>query len=153
VAQHKESFTRWQSITIEQLTYAVGLILGFATASLGFALSIIKDSGYSPGRWSKAFMLASGVLLISSICTGSWCVLNRLKDFRKTSCIARDREDWCRQGMSLDDINRKLETRRSETKRIGEISWILFYSQIVTFVTGVAALIASFVAAYHTKIL
>jgi len=32
-----DSFVRWQKYTIDQLTYAIGLILTLTTASLGFA--------------------------------------------------------------------------------------------------------------------
>jgi hypothetical protein len=43
---HSEgSFVRWQAIALVQLGYAVNLILSFATASLGFALTLprIRD--------------------------------------------------------------------------------------------------------------
>lgn len=48
MAHSEGSFVRWQATAIAQLGYAVGLILSFAGASLGFALSVVKDKDYLP---------------------------------------------------------------------------------------------------------
>ena len=115
MAQRTESFVRWQSVTIEQLGYSAGLILGLAAASLGFALNIVKDPIYDPGCWCKALMLASLISLILSLAFGVWCVINRLLDFRKTSGVARDRERW---NFAPDEIKRRLDAlaRRNKTE-------------------------------------
>src|ERR1017187_8550168 len=106
MAHSEGSFVRWQGIAIQQLGYAVGLILGFAGASLGFALSVVKDKEYCPECWGKAFMLAAVAFLLVSLGLGLWCVINRLNDFRKTKGIVRDRENWQRE--------------RSEERRVGK---------------------------------
>lgn len=89
MAHSEGSFVRWQSITITQLGYAVNLFLTFATASLGFALSLVKDSGFQPGCWGRCFFDFSLLAFAVSILLGSLCVLNRLKDFRLTKDIAK----------------------------------------------------------------
>ncbi len=66
----ESSFVRWQGITLTQLGYAVNLILTFATASLGFSLSVIKHESYTPGCWAKAFMAFSLLMILSSILFG-----------------------------------------------------------------------------------
>lgn len=44
LAAGEGSFVRWQAITIAQLGYAVHLLLGFATAALGFCLVLLRDA-------------------------------------------------------------------------------------------------------------
>src|SRR5437899_11385536 len=97
---HKESFVRWQGITITQLGYVLNLLLGFATASLGFSLTLLKDEHFAPQRCEKFFFDSSLGLLGCSVIVGILCVSNRLWDFRKTTHIARDRGQWARDGMS-----------------------------------------------------
>ncbi len=145
------SFVRWQSIALTQLGYAVGLILTFATASLGFGLTLIKDEHYAPGCWGKAFMLLALFSLTVSVGMGLWCVVNRLCDFRKTRSIARDREDWGRRFGEVE-TDRRLQERRTETKRLGRKTWLLFWWQLGTFEFGILSLTIAFAIVYHTKI-
>jgi hypothetical protein len=148
---YEGSYVRWQSIAIEQLGYALGLILSLATASLGFALATVKDQNCTPGCWGKSFMLASIVCLILSIGLGLWCVVNRLRDFRKTRSIARDREDW-RFQFSKEEIDKRLSERRAEATKLGERTWHLFWWHIGAFAFGVATLILAIAFIYHTKL-
>src|SRR5437879_3380280 len=89
----KGSFVRWQSITINQLTYAVNLILTFSVATLGFQATLLLGDQFKPVSWQKCIFSLSLVLLLSSIGLGIWCVINRLRDFRATMKTARLRED------------------------------------------------------------
>ncbi|MGC1619957.1 MAG: hypothetical protein WA765_15820 [Candidatus Acidiferrum sp.] len=146
------SYVRWQAIAIDQLGYAVGLILGFATASFGFALSLVKDQNYVPGCWGKALMLTSIASLILSIGLGLWCVINRLCDFRGTRSVAKDREDWERDGVVSEEIADRLRMRRAETKRLGERTWLLIWWQIGTFALGVATFTVAYGISYRAKL-
>src|SRR6266496_3651530 len=142
---HSEgSFIRWQAITITQLGYAVNLILGSATASLGFALTLAKDKEYAPGCWGKCLWGFSVLLLLISVALGLWCVINRLRDFRKTKDIAKDREEMERANVAEAEIRRKLEMPREETRRIGETTWTLFNWQLGTFATAIPLLMIAF---------
>ena len=104
----KESFVRWQGTTIAQLGYAVNLILSLATASLGFCFVLVKDEDYATGCWGKVLFALSLLLLIVSVISGVACVINRLVDFRKTARIARDREEWTREGLEEQEIDGRL---------------------------------------------
>jgi hypothetical protein len=148
----EDSYVRWQAIAIDQLGYAAGLILSFATAALGFALALVKDQNYAPNCWGKMAMLTSIASLVLSVGVGLWCVINRLCDFRKTRNIARDREDWEREHVSKDEIDKRLQTRRAETKRLGERTWVLFWWQIGTFAVGVATFTVALAITYHAKL-
>lgn len=144
MATHEGSFVRWQAIALEQLGYAVGLILTFAGASLGFGFALAKDQNYTPTCWSKAFVIAGLSSLLLSLGLGVWCVINRLRDFRETRGIARDREEWEREKIPESEINARLALRRSETDKLGKRSWRLFWWQIGTFASGVLSLTVAF---------
>jgi hypothetical protein len=134
------------------LGYAVGLILSFAGASLAFGLSLVKDDSYVPSCWSKAFVMAYIVSFLLSLVFGIWCVVNRLRDFRKTRSIARDREEWARENVSEPEIEARLAIRRDETDKLGKTTWRLFWVQIGAFSSGVIFLSAAFGMAYHSKL-
>jgi hypothetical protein len=68
VMRHAEgSFVRWQATTLAQLGYAVNLILGFATASLGFALTLARTKDYAPGGAARCLWILSVLLLLASV--------------------------------------------------------------------------------------
>lgn len=125
----KGSFVRWQSVTIGQLTYAVNLILGFAVATLGFQITLLFNDKFHPLGWQKCTFLLSMLVLLSSICFGLWCVINRLRDFRATTKVARMRE-----GGSSDA---KMQPYRDLYTKLGNCTWALFWLQIGTFGVGV----------------
>jgi hypothetical protein len=147
------SFIRWQATTIDQFGRALRFFLALAGASLAFAVAVVKD--YHPTCWSKPFMLASIALLMLSMLLGLWCVINRLRDFRITQNIVRDRERWRSENIGRvdkiekEEIDRELGARRAEVKRLGEISWWLLCCQIGSFGLGVIFLISAFGIAYR----
>jgi hypothetical protein len=149
VTAENESFVRWQSATITQLGYAVNLFLGFAGASLGFALLFVKDQAFRPGFWSKLAIDSSIALLEGSLLLGVWCAITRLRDFRMTAAIARDRSDI---QQNEEQIGRRVTERRAESEKLGRWTWGLFYSQILAFACGVFLLIVTFAIAYCSKL-
>jgi hypothetical protein len=140
MSQHKESFVRWQAITIEQLGYAINLFLTFATASLAFSLVEFKGQAGSCFGFGKCLLFSAIIFFLFSIGIGAWCVINRLQDFRKTKDIARDREHWTREKMDVDEIDKRLEIRRAAVERLGRATWVLFYMQMGFFGLGVVFL-------------
>jgi hypothetical protein len=149
---HKESFIRWQSITIQQLGHSINLALVLATASLGFAFNLAKDCDFHTRCWSKTLLSLSLLLLILSVGLGIAGTLNRLCDFRKTTHIAHDREQWTKDGVAEAEIDSRLCLRRSETKRLGDRTWWCFYGQIGTFGVGILLLIFALGIVYHAKL-
>jgi hypothetical protein len=146
---HKESFVRWQGITISQLGYVVNLILGFATASLAFSVSILRDQSFPLQGWGRCFFRVSFIALVLSILSGMVCIWNRLRDFRLTTRIARDREQSRRDKKSEEQIDSDLRTRRETVKTLGKLTWWLLYTQLVAFGLGLTFLVAVFLRVYH----
>ena|SRR2546423_6572369 len=146
----KESFTRWQSTTIQELGYSTNLILALSTASLGFAFALARDGDFQTHCWAKTLSSVSLLLFPLSICLGIAVALNRLYDFRKTTHIARDREDWLSEGVS--DIDSRLSERRAQVRRLGERTWLLFYGQVAAFSVAVLLLTIGLGIAYRSKL-
>jgi hypothetical protein len=150
--QHKESFVRWQGISIQQLGYSINLILAFAAAALGFAFNLLKDPCFPTFCWSKTLFSSSLLLIGISVMLGLLCTVNRLCDFRKTTRIARCREQYCRDGKPETEIDSLLDEHRKETKRLGERTWNLFYGQVAAFGLGMLFLLVSLAIVYRTKL-
>ncbi|MEW5880789.1 MAG: hypothetical protein AB1761_10150 [Pseudomonadota bacterium] len=125
----KGSFVRWQSITIAQLTYAVNLVLGFAVAALGFQVALLLNESFHPLGWQKCAFSLSMLLLLSSIGFGIWCVINRLRDFRATTKVARMREGGRSEA--------EMQPYRDLYTKLGNRAWALFWWQIGTFGVGI----------------
>lgn len=132
-----QRFNRWQIMTVNQLGYAQNMFLTFAIATLGYWFVLLKDEEFAPGASAKCTMLLSlATVSLSAVC-GLTCVLTRLLDFRWTAMRARNRED-ARPKATVD--------------LIGRISWVLFYSQCVSFVLGVAAIAIALLLTYGSKL-
>jgi hypothetical protein len=85
-----------------------------------------------------------------SISLGIAVALNRLSDFRKTTQIARDREDWLSEGVS--DIDSKLSERRAQVRRLGDRTWNLFCGQVTAFCVAILLLVIALAIAYRSKL-
>ena len=144
MATHEGSFVRWQSIALTQLGHVINLILGLATASLGFELTLVTENKLL-GFWARCLLVISLAGFLASIAIAIWCELNRLVDFRRTTQTARLREE--------NPKDEELENLRKETKKLGKRTWRLFYIQVAAFGVGLLAVIGSFVAAYHGTLL
>jgi hypothetical protein len=140
----KDSFIRWQSTTIEQLTYAVNLILSFAVATLGFQITILLDAKFNPSSWQKPVFSASLLILLVSVGFGIWCVINRLLDFRTTTRVARNRE----QGKPNDEMTGD----RALYEKLGKITWKLFWWQVGAFAVGVLLLVLGIAGSVSEKL-
>lgn len=130
-----DSTVRWQGRTIEQLGYAVNLILGLSVAALGYEISIILNADIMRLPWQNCLIVVSLISLVVSTLSGLACVINRLSDFRLTTDITRKRE----KGASDED----LEKLRSSSKKFGKRAWMLFWVQILSFGAGVLLLVAA----------
>lgn len=135
VDQKETSFVHWQSVTIEQLTHGINLILGLSTAGLGFEISLLLKNEFNPISWQKPFFLISLLLFLFSICFGILCVINRLRDFRATKNAARLRE----KGAASSEVKK----HRDIYERLGKRTWKLFWFQIVTFGLGILLVVVA----------
>jgi hypothetical protein len=147
-----ESFVRWQGITREQLGFVTNLILGLATAALGFSFNLVKDKDFpSTCCWGRVLLAQSMFILLVSIITGIVCTINRLSDFRITMSIARDRERW-KASKTESEIDRKLSSRRKRTKKLGKRTWRIFCWQMATFTSGTSLQFVALGIIYHVKL-
>jgi len=139
------SSIRWQSTTIAQLTYAVNLVLGFSIAALAFQVTTLLNEKFNPASWQKCAFLLSLLALLASAGLGIWCVINRLRDFRATTKVARMRED----GKSETEM----EPYRALYKKLGKETWWLFWWQIGTFGVGILLLVFGIAGSVSEKLL
>lgn len=131
----QESFVRWQGITRDYFTTVSNLALGLATGLLAFLVSGLTSSPPA----TKCLLVVGSVslvLLASSVGLAVWCAINRLRDFRATAQIARERSK--NESVSPD--------ARLETKIMGQLSWRLFWWQLVLFGFGAVGVAVMLIA-------
>jgi hypothetical protein len=80
-----ERRARWQKIAIDQLSYALNLILTFNIAALGYCFVLLKDKDFIPGSTAKCTLILSLLALAVSALCGLACVIVRVQDFRGTA--------------------------------------------------------------------
>lgn len=132
--EDRESFLRWQGITRDYFSSVSNLVLGLSTGLLAFLVSGLT----SPQPDSRCLLFvgtASVVLLAASVALAVWCAINRLRDFRATTKIARSR--WKGEPVNPTD--------RLESQAVGQLSWRLFWWQLVLFGFGSAGAAVSVV--------
>ena len=139
------SFVRWQGRTINQFGYTTNLILGLAVASLGFSFGLLRGTDFTLFCWSKCFFVLSMFVQLISVFAGIFCSINRLRDFRKTTKVARMTE----QG---EGSQRDRDKLREETDRLGHWTWTLFYSQMWTFLVGEVLLVFALLMRYRAEL-
>jgi hypothetical protein len=137
MAENSSRFARWQKIAIDQLGYALNLFLAFAVAILGYWFALLRDREFAPASSAKCAMLLSLAALLVSAITGVACVFTRLFDFRGTSCRAR---------------NHPGAPPRDELRRLGRITWRLFYWQVAAFAIRVVSLAVALLLTYGGKL-
>ena len=132
-----EARARWKKIAIDQLGYALNLILTFAIAALGYCFVLLKEKNFTPGPSAKCTLLLSlAVLAVSALC-GLACVIVRLLDFRGTARRASDHP----KAPSKKDV-----------RILDRATWVLFFVQLAAFALGVIALAATLLLTYGGKL-
>lgn len=135
---YNERFVRWQQLTIGQLSFTNNLFLGLDLGFLGF---LVTQSGlvFSNSCW--IFMIQIMILLGlgGSFVTGVYLVINRLKDFRKTTQLVKNRkikfeiDHKIKFSNDIKSLKSKIKNLKNETDKLGKITWILLKWQIWTF--------------------
>jgi uncharacterized membrane protein YhaH (DUF805 family) len=120
-----DSFIRWQDITRSQFSAVCNLILALSTGLLAFNSTLLLDHKMSLGC-AFGFAITSIFFLAASVVFALWCSVNRLRDFRLTTQIARRREK--------DETD--LQVLRDEAKSLGNFTWGLFWFQVALFGLG-----------------
>lgn len=129
-----ESFVRWQGITRDYFTSISNLVLSLSTGLLAFLLASLLL--HPANRYISVIGIISVIFLGASVSVAVWCAINRLHDFRSTAKIARARSK-----------NEPVQPgNRLETKVMGELSWRLFWWQLVLFAFGTIGVAVAVIA-------
>src|SRR4051812_5782586 len=87
----RESFIRWQKLSIEQLGQTVNLFLTLAIAELAFATKLVIDSKANLPPWAATGFRNSLMAIASATVFGILAILSRTADFRHTVGAAKAR--------------------------------------------------------------
>lgn len=139
-----ESFIRWQAITISQLSYVINLIIVISVSALGFCISLLLNTEFSPTDWGKFFFTFSLFMYLLSTGLGILCNIIRLKDYRKTKNIVWKRE----KGISEDE----LRCEREEVKKLGNKTWLIFWWQVGLFCVATIMILLSIIITKSDKL-
>lgn len=138
------SYRWWRKILIDQLGYAINLVLTLTVAALAYWFSLLRDSAFrpsgAPSTWlfsQQGWMVVSFFALGFAALCGLACVLNRLSDFRGTA----------QRVLKHPDAPEKWELRLR-----GRVTWWLFRLELVGFALGIAALAMSLLLTYGGKL-
>lgn len=141
---NKEPFIRWQGRSLEYLSYAINLFLGLSIAAIGFEMSLLKDVDFILEGWLRCFFTISLASLVTASGLGVACVLNRVKDYRDTTSIARKK--------SKEEYDEELDELREIVGVIGSRTRTLFHWQAGLFSVGVFLLVLVMVAFHSDKL-
>jgi len=115
--EQKERYIRWQNYRINQLTFSINLFLGFAVASLAYAINMkvtALQGANSIGLFLPIYWWSASAVL------GIIASLSRLLDFRYTARKIKDSS----------------ECDKEKAKFFGKVTWGSFWVQVVTYVVG-----------------
>lgn len=114
--QQQERYVRWQDYRITHLTFAINLFLGFAVASLAFAISLkLENKSHSSIPFDTTIIWWS-----VSAAFGCVATMSKLLDYRYTAKKIKD-------GGSLNSFM---------AKWCGHITWSSFWIQVVAYSVG-----------------
>lgn len=112
----KERYVRWQNYRITQLSFSINLFLGFAVASLAYAINLKLG-----GNLHQALPLDCVIILWSvSAALGCAATVSRLLDYRHTAKKIKD-------GGCFSTFMAKWS---------GSVTWGCFWLQILAYTVG-----------------
>lgn len=112
----KERYVRWQNYRITQLSFSINLFLGFAVASLAYAINI------KLGETVHQALPLNCVMIVWSFSAGFGCVatVSRLLDYHYTA-------KKIKEGGSFNTFMAKWS---------GPVTWGFFWLQILAYIVG-----------------
>jgi len=125
-SENRDSFIRWQKITIDQLSFINNLIIGLSSGLLVFEADFVFNNKIY--NITLAWLTFISILLFFfSLVFGIIIAFNRLSSFRYTARIARKRQTNDREN---------IENLRDWTDEIDARTWCLFWWDIGIFIFG-----------------
>jgi hypothetical protein len=114
--ESKQRYIRWQDYRIKQLSFSINLFLGFAIASLGFAINLLLSGKIQNPAGLRLII----VLWAISALLGSASTITRVWDFRYTA----------------RKIKHGGQFNTFMAKYCGPATWATFWCQIVCYAIG-----------------
>ena len=138
-----DRYSRWQGLSIAQLTVAVALISGLSVAGLGAGLSLLQNEKFLLSPPYKCILAVSLVLLLVAAFLSCGAVITRLLDFRLTAREVRKKQrPEYKKALTLFGFN---------SEAYGRATWSLFWSSFASFTLGVVLLVVSIGVAYTDR--
>ncbi len=129
----RDSYLRWQKISLEQLGYTINLIFTLSGVILGFVIKTMMESKVPLPGCAHCMFLASIPFLGISILLSLSANVTRTLDFRYTRQAA-----YARWKKTVDH-----GTCHDDAETLGKLTWWLFFGQIGTFAIGATLLTLS----------
>jgi|SRR5690625_291108 len=137
-----DRFIRWHSNLRQQVTFTNNLLLTISIGITGFIFNLLNNISLNLICYNKQLFKIGLILTILSITLGVLTNISRIIDFRYT----------------LKKIKKELENEtdlsklKSIKKVFGNITWFLFYSQILTLFIGIILLSIGLFDMYNDKL-
>jgi hypothetical protein len=137
----QERVVRWDKYRIELMSFSYNFFIGLSLTFLGFFIAQTGLVLYKSCLLSVLQILTIGLLLISSG-IGSFIVINRLKDFRKTAELTKKKkerfEHKCdiKQSNNIEKLKYQIFRLEEETHELGKNTWCFLRWQIWLFFAG-----------------
>jgi len=125
--QQQERYVRWQDYRINHLSFSINLFLGFAVASLAYAINLKIESKAPAGMPLEPTIIWWGI----SAAFGCIATLSKLLDYRHTARKIKD-------GGSFNEFM---------AKYCGPVTWGCFWVQICAYSIGAWLFIAGVINA------
>ena len=137
----KNRFIRWQQLTIDQLSFTNNLFIGI---NLGFLSFFVSQTGilFCGHYWLFTLQIFSLLSLMISFIAGIMTVLNRLRDFRLTQTLVKNKKFKFENDHNIvkhsdiESINLIIVLDKLLSDELGQRTWSLLKWQIWTFVIG-----------------
>ena len=114
--EDQERYVRWQDYRVTQTSFVINLFLGFAVASLAYAINL-KFEGKPHGNFSLETII---LWWAASAAAGALATMSKLLDYRHTAGKIKD-------GGSLNSFM---------AKWCGTVTWGCLWVQVVSYAWG-----------------
>lgn len=117
----------WQNIQITQFGFASNLIFGLATALIVYICEFIQNPELHLNCIQKVLIWLAGFSSVLSVILGVFVAYNRLKDFRLTTDIVRNKSKKSKEMLHAD---------RLKADNYGSYSWLGLKIQVLSFLVS-----------------
>lgn len=137
-----DRFVRWQGALRDQLTFLNNLLTTIVVAVIGFSVSYLGHGDFKLDGIKK-FLFTSGLIaLMISVLLGISVGYSRLKDFRYTLLKLKDEKTTKDRRLLL----------KNKMKFYGDLTWNLFYSQLLFSFMGLLLLSIAFLIIFQNEL-